>query len=395
MKDLSMYYKIDQSDTGRWLLIDVDGNSFPRTKKNFSTPPSNGLVKKAYNEGLCVRNNGTQWRSYPIENYLNFQKNQSIPQDELQVIPDTDHEEVREFIHNTSYSLKPKELFIDELRWKYAVRSVIRSQNVLIVGPTGSGKTMMVKWLSESMDRPLHIFNLGATQDPRSTLIGNTHFNKDEGTFFNESPFVKAIQTPNSIILLDELSRANPEAFNILMSVLDPNQRYLRLDESENAEIINVDPTVTFIGTANVGTEYTSTRVIDRALQDRFVTIKMDYLNRDQEYDLIGTLFPTLSSDDVSNVVDVVQLIRSDVDSTEGELERNLSTRHSIEMASLINDGFTIDEVLEIVVYPNYDNEGGMDSELTYVKQLVQSKMDDSEGNPMENLDEETDIPTF
>ena len=395
MKDLSMYYKIDQSDTGRWLLIDVDGNSFPRTKKNFSTPPSNGLVKKAYNEGLCVRNNGTQWRSYPIENYLNFQKNQSIPQDELQVIPDTDHEEVREFIHNTSYSLKPKELFIDELRWKYAVRSVIRSQNVLIVGPTGSGKTMMVKWLSESMDRPLHIFNLGATQDPRSTLIGNTHFNKDEGTFFNESPFVKAIQTPNSIILLDELSRANPEAFNILMSVLDPNQRYLRLDESENAEIIKVDPTVTFIGTANVGTEYTSTRVIDRALQDRFVTIKMDYLNRDQEYDLIGTLFPTLSSDDVSNVVDVVQLIRSDVDSTEGELERNLSTRHSIEMASLINDGFTIDEVLEIVVYPNYDNEGGMDSELTYVKQLVQSKMDDSEGNPMENLDEETDIPTF
>ena len=393
MKDLSMYYKIDQSDTGRWLLIDVDGNSFPRTKKNFSTPPSNGLVKKAYNEGLCVRNNGTQWRSYPIENYLNFQKNQSIPQDELQVIPDTDHEEVREFIHNTSYSLKPKELFIDELRWKYAVRSVIRSQNVLIVGPTGSGKTMMVKWLSESMDRPLHIFNLGATQDPRSTLIGNTHFNKDEGTFFNESPFVKAIQTPNSIILLDELSRANPEAFNILMSVLDPNQRYLRLDESENAEIINVDPTVTFIGTANVGTEYTSTRVIDRALQDRFVTIKMDYLNRDQEYDLIGTLFPTLSSDDVSNVVDVVQLIRSDVDSTEGELERNLSTRHSIEMASLINDGFTIDEVLEIVVYPNYDNEGGMDSELTYVKQLVQSKMDDSEGNPMENLDEVTDGP--
>ena len=395
MKDLSMYYKIDQSDTGRWLLIDVDGNSFPRTKKNFPTPPSNALVKKAYSEGLCVRNNGTQWRSYPIENYLNFQKNQSIPQDELQVIPDTDHQEVREFIHNTSYSLKPKELFIDELRWKYAVRSVIRSQNVLIVGPTGSGKTMMVKWLSESMDRPLHIFNLGATQDPRSTLIGNTHFNKDEGTFFNESPFVKAIQTPNSIILLDELSRANPEAFNILMSVLDPNQRYLRLDESENAEIIKVDPTVTFIGTANVGTEYTSTRVIDRALQDRFVTIKMDYLNRDQEYDLIGTLFPTLSSDDVSNVVDVVQLIRSDVDSTEGELERNLSTRHSIEMASLINDGFTIDEVLEIVVYPNYDNEGGMDSELTYVKQLVQSKMDDSEGNPMENLDEETDIPSF
>lgn len=388
MKDLSMYYKVDKTESGRWVLIDTEENGYARSKKYFSTPPSIGLVKKAYTDGLSIKNNGNQWRSYPMEEYFNFQKNQSIPQDELQVIPDTDHQEVKDFIHNTSYSLKPKELFIDELRWKYAVRSVIRSQNVLIVGPTGSGKTMMVKWLSQSMDRPLHIFNLGATQDPRSTLIGNTHFNKDEGTFFNQSPFVQAIQTPNSIILLDELSRANPEAFNILMSVLDPNQRYLRLDESEDAEIIKVDPTVTFIGTANVGTEYTSTRVIDRALQDRFVTIKMDYLNREQEYDLIGTLFPTLSVGDVNGVVDVVQLIRSDVDSTEGQLERNLSTRHSIEMASLINDGFTIDEVLEIVVYPNYDNEGGMDSELTYVKQLIQSKMDDSEGNPMENVDE-------
>ncbi|NCX06127.1 MAG: hypothetical protein EBW68_10165, partial [Actinobacteria bacterium] len=98
---------------------------------------------------------------------------------------------------------------------------------------------------------------------PRGTLIGNTHFSKDAGTYFNESAFVKAIQTPNTVILLDEVSRAHPEAWNILMTVLDPGQRYLRLDEAINSPTIKVHPTCAFIGTANIGSEYTSVRVSD------------------------------------------------------------------------------------------------------------------------------------
>ena len=55
---------------------------------------------------------------------------------------------------------------------------------------------------------------------------------------FAESSFIKAIRTPNSIILLDELSRAHPDAWNILMTPLDPLQRYVRLDESEDSEVV-------------------------------------------------------------------------------------------------------------------------------------------------------------
>ena len=123
---------------------------------------------------------------------------------------------------------------------------------------------------------------MGATQDPRSTLIGNTHFKEGE-TIFDKSPFVTAIETENAIILLDELSRAHPEAWNILMTVLDEGQRYLRLDESVNAPIIKVANGVSFIATANIGTEYTSTRVLDRALMDRFEIIEVDILSLEQE----------------------------------------------------------------------------------------------------------------
>ena len=49
-------------------------------------------------------------------------------------------------------------------------------------------------------------------RDSRATLIGNVHFDKKKGTYFSESVFVKAIQTPNAVILLDELSRTHPLA---------------------------------------------------------------------------------------------------------------------------------------------------------------------------------------
>ena len=49
-----------------------------------------------------------------------------------------------------------------------------------------------------------------------------------------------------------------------------------------------------------------------------------------------------------------------------------ISTRNSVEMASLLYDGFTLEEAAEVCIYPQYDASGGIDSERTFVKQLVQ-----------------------
>jgi MoxR-like ATPase len=114
-------------------------------------------------------------------------------------------------------------------------------------GPSGCGKTLAAQSVAEVLDgRQFFYFNVGATQDPRSTLIGNTHYSKDKGTFVAEALFVKAIQTPNAIILLDELTRGHADAWNILMTVLDENQRYLRIDEMPNTPTIKVANGVTF-----------------------------------------------------------------------------------------------------------------------------------------------------
>ena len=299
----------------------------------------------------------------------------------------SDHAEILDFIH-TSYNLKPKGLMMSELKWKYLIRSAVRGKNIMMTGPAGCGKTMAAKALVNSLDRPDFYFNLGATQDPRSTLIGNTHFEQEKGTFFSKSLFVEAIQTPNSVILLDELSRAHPDAWNILMTVLDYGQRYLRLDEADGSETIKVANGVTFVATANIGNEYTSTRVMDKALMDRFTIVEMDVLSEDDETSLLNYMFPNVDSSVLTSVAKIANLTRVESNSETARITSGISTRTTVELAGLLFDGFSLVEAAEVSIYPQYDDAGGVDSERTFVKQIVQKFCDDGSSDDLFNEEE-------
>lgn len=275
----------------------------------------------------------------------------------------------------SAHKIKPADLEMSDIKWKYLVRSAVRGKNIMMVGPAGCGKTQAAKALPEATGRPFFYFNLGATQDPRATLIGNTHF-KDGETTFDESAFVRAIQTENAVILLDELSRAHPEAWNILMTVLDEGQRYLRLDEDVDAPTIHVASGVSFIATANIGTEYTSTRVLDRALMDRFEIIEVDILTLDQEEALLTTRYgKTVSKALIHAVADIADATRKEWRSEEGKLSTMISTRMTVRVCELLADGFTLDEAAEVAIVPFFDASGGTDSERTFVKQIIQKHM--------------------
>jgi len=335
--------------------------------KDVSNQIDRSLRRKAAAENLALEYDS-------VADSWNFASSASIASanTKVELIPvDSEHEAVKTFIHS-SVGLKPDQLIMSDLKWKYLVRSAMRGRNIMMTGPAGTGKTMAAKYLVKALDRPDFYFNLGATQDPRATLIGNTHFSKDTGTYFSESLFVKAIQTENAVILLDELSRAHPEAWNILMTVLDLNQRYLRLDEKDGAPTIKVAPGVSFIATANIGNEYTSTRVMDRALQDRFITIEMDQLDTDMEFALLKMKYPAAHSESLKAVAEIANQTRREVKAASPKLTSSLSTRAAVEVASLIFDGFSLTEAAEVSIYPFFSEDGGVDSERTYVKQIVQ-----------------------
>ena len=281
-------------------------------------------------------------------------------------------EDIASFVE-TCYKLKPSKLFMSELKWKYLVRSALRGKNTIILGPAGQGKTLAVQCLVDALNRreDYFYFNMGATQDPRATLIGNTHFSKDTGTLFDESPFVRAIRTPNSIIHLDELSRAHPDAWNILLTPLDYIQRYLRLDEKLGSEMVKVAEGVSFIATANVGNEYTATRVMDKALLDRFtVKIEVDLPSSEQELALVKLHCPTANMKIMEQVVEIATMTRDQT--ADSKLSKFISTRSVVEMAEMTADGFSLVEMAELVIYPDYPDDGGVSSERTMVKQIVQ-----------------------
>ena len=358
---------------------------------------SKQTMKKAMDEGKAIQGyvGKTGKLTYKMVEMDEFKKHSATISDEacdsVSEAFET-HDALKEFIHTKGKDLKPNGLFIEELKWKYLLRSAVRGKNILMTGPTGCGKTLAAQSLVKSLKRPDFYFNLGATQDARATLIGNTHFNKESGTFFSESAFVKAIKTPNAIILLDELSRAHPEAANILMTVLDAGQRYLRLDEAEGSPIIKVASGVTFIATANIGGEYTATRVMDRALMDRFVQIEMDLLDKENELALLKFKFPEADEYSLNALAEIADTTRQLIKTDASKISTIVSTRVNVEAAGLIYDGFTLFEAANIAILPYFSNDGGLDSERVFMTQLLQKyiKSDDESQLFNEVKDDET-----
>ena len=355
----------------RFNAVDANGNKF-------TSYIGTGSRKKAYAAGNALecregKTGKVYWWQVSMDK---FDATSNIPVADSNIEVPEGHDEIVDFINN-SYSLKPVGLIMSELKWKYLVRSAVRGKNIMMTGQAGCGKTLAAKSIINALDRPEFYFNLGATQDPRSTLIGNVHYNKEKGTYFSESLFVKAIQTPNAIILLDELTRAHPDAWNILMTVLDYGQRYLRLDEADGQATVKVADGVTFVATANIGNEYTATRQLDKALHDRFTVIEVDLLDEAEEFGLLNYMFPTVDSDSLNNVAKITSLTRVEALSENARIASGVSTRTSVEIAGLLFDGFSLLEAADITIYPQYDATGGVDSERTFVKQIVQKFISD------------------
>lgn len=284
-------------------------------------------------------------------------------------------------------SLKPSDLVISDLKWKYLVRAILRGKNLIIVGPSGCAKTMAARSAAIALNRPFERFNCGSTQDARATLIGNTVYKKGSGTLFCRSPFVKAITTPNTVILLDELTRGSHDAWNIMMTVTDPMQRYLRLDEDEEGAVINVADGVTFIATANIGNEFTATKVLDKALSRRFpIKLEMSPLNGKELMYLFSIKFPSVAPSKTSTLRTLAKIsddLLSQTKLEDSQISSFISPANMVEMAELVMDGFSLEEIAEAAIYTEYPDDGGADSERAFVKSIVQKYIPKDVKNPL------------
>ena len=91
----------------------------------------------------------------------------------------------------------------------------------LFSGPTGVGKTEVARQLAYSMGMPLHRFDMSEYMERHavSRLIGAPpgYVGFDQGGLLTEA----ISKQPHSVLLLDEIEKAHPDIFNILLQVMD------------------------------------------------------------------------------------------------------------------------------------------------------------------------------
>ena len=97
----------------------------------------------------------------------------------------------------------------------------------------------------------------------------------------------------------------------------------------------------------------------------------MDILSYEQEYQLLSNKC-NVNQEILLKLCDIVKDIRNEVKSDMPRINTTISTRATLEIVELLTDAFTLEQAIEILVYPLFSDEGGNDSERTYIKQVVQ-----------------------
>jgi ATP-dependent Clp protease ATP-binding subunit ClpB len=170
-------------------------------------------------------------------------------------------------------------------------------------GPHGGGKTQRARALAEFMfDSEGAITRIDMSEYMEkhavSRLIGAPpgYVGYDEGGQLTEA----VRRRPYAVILLDEIEKAHPDAFNVLLQIMDDG----RLTDGKGR---TVDFTNTvLIMTSNVGSQEIAAERIDENIRERIqevltATFKPEFLNRIDE----TVIFHRLSRDDITRIVDV------------------------------------------------------------------------------------------
>ncbi|MGI8494160.1 MAG: ATP-dependent chaperone ClpB [Pyrinomonadaceae bacterium] len=174
----------------------------------------------------------------------------------------------------------------------------------IFLGPTGVGKTETAKALAEFMfddERAMVRLDMSEYMEKHAVarMIGAPpgYVGYDEGGQLTEA----VRRRPYSVVLFDEIEKAHPDVFNVLLQILDDG----RLTDSKG-RVVDFKNTV-LIMTSNLGSrEIQSSALVDTPLKDMILDVlrshfKPEFLNRIDDI----VVFTQLSREQIAQIIDV------------------------------------------------------------------------------------------
>src|SRR5213079_197703 len=266
-----------------------------REKFNISETTSMGVVTKADIEDVVSR-----WTGVPVN---------SIKEEEMQRLSRIEEELHRRIV---SQDQAINALARAIRRSRAGLKSPHRpAGSFLFLGPTGVGKTEMARSLAQFLfgsEKSLIRFDMSEYMEKHSVskLIGSPpgYVGHEEGGQLTE----KVKRNPYSVVLLDEIEKAHPDIFNILLQVFEDGHLTDGLGNRVNFKntiiIMTSNIGARFIQKkAGLGFQSSDSSAISRSVQDMVLgevrrTFNPEFINRIDEI----IVFEALSDDDLRTI---------------------------------------------------------------------------------------------
>ena len=193
-------------------------------------------------------------------------------------------------------------------RNRAGLKTTKRPPSFIFVGPTGVGKTELAKSLAYEMfgdENSIIRVDMSEYMESHSTakLIGSPpgYVGYDDAGQLTE----KVKRKPYSIVLFDEIEKAHPDIFNLLLQVLDDG----RLTDSqgntvsfENTIIIMTSNVGSNLNTNSIGFNNNDTAINNKVLDSLKETFRPEFLNRIDEI----VSFKALTNTELLQIVDLM-----------------------------------------------------------------------------------------